>query len=228
MDQPVALYRSSVGKKVLMAVTGLFLLVFLIGHMVGNLKAFLGPEAFNEYAEFLREMGEPAVPRGGLLWIARILLLASVGVHIVFAIQLWRKDKKARNVGYRRFQFIGPSNVSQTMLWGGVTIFAFVVYHLLHLTFGAAHPDFQHGAAYHNLVVGFANPIVAIVYILAMIPLGMHLYHGFWAAFQSLGTSNPRLNRDRRGIAAAISLIIVLGFIAVPLGVLFGILEIGA
>ena len=219
------LHRTSVGKKALMAVTGLILLLFLIGHMIGNLKAFFGAESFNHYAEFLRTVGEPVFPRTTLLWGMRLLLLFALLVHAVFAVQLWRIDRRSRRAGYRRYQSLAISYASRTMLWGGLTILAFVVYHLLHLTFGTAHPDFVHGDAYHNLVLGFQNPLVAGVYLLALVPLGMHLYHGFWAAFQSLGESDPARNRARRPVAATLALAIVVGFAVVPIAVQLRVLQ---
>ena len=227
MPASASLVRSSIGKKVLMAVTGIILLLFLVGHMVGNLKAFLGAESFNHYAEFLRTVGEPVVPRTTLLWIIRGVLLASLLVHVVNAIAVWRMDRRSRSVGYKRYQSLAISAASRSMLWGGVTIFAFVVYHLLHMTFGTVHPEFRHGQPFNNLVTGFQNPIVVGAYLLTMVPLGLHLYHGFWAAFQSLGSTNPRMNVPRRQLAAAISLIIVLGFAAVPLAISFGLIGLG-
>ena len=227
MSAPASLVRSSIGKKVLMAVTGIILLLFLVGHMAGNLKAFLGAESFNHYAEFLRTVGEPVLPRTTLLWTIRLVLLASLLVHIVNAIAVWRMDRRSRRVGSKRYQSLAMSAASRSMLWGGVTIFGFVVYHLLHMTFGTLHPDFRHGEPYNNLVVGFQNPFVVAVYLLTMIPLGLHLYHGFWAAFQSLGSTDPRMNVPRRRLAAAISLVIVLGFAIVPLAIRLGFIQLG-
>lgn len=227
MDQPVAFYRSSIGKKVVMALSGLILFAFLIGHMIGNLKAFTGAEHFNEYAHFLRAIGEPIAPHGVLLWIIRLALLFSVAVHVIAAIDLTMRRRRARPQAYGRYKSLAISNASRTMFWGGVTIFAYIVYHILHITVGSLHSDFVPGDAYHNLVAGLQNPIVAIAYILAMIPLGLHLYHGFWAAFNSLGVVNPHLAKGRRGLALALTLLIVLGFAAVPLAVLLGILRIG-
>ncbi len=217
--------ESTVGKKILMAVSGLMLWGFVIGHMIGNLKVYQGPEAFDHYAEGLRTFGAPFFGRGQLLWLARIALLVAVGVHIVAALQLVLKSRAARKVGYRKFEPLTFSFASRTMAWGGVAILAFVIYHLMHLTFGTVHPDFRPHQAYHNFVSGFRSVPVSIAYMLAMLPLGFHLYHGLWSALQTLGISNSTYNRLRRPLAGAIAALVIAANLSFPIAVLTGVVK---
>lgn len=219
-----SIYRTSVGKKAIMAISGVVLFGFVLGHMAGNLKVFAGAEAFNHYAEGLREIGEPFVPRTGLLWVARIALLAAVGAHIVSAVALVRQARRARPDGYLERRRVQQSYASRTMRWGGVIILLYVIYHLMHLTFGNAHPDFVRGDAYHNLVMGLQSPLVAAVYVVANLVLGFHLYHGLWSLFQSLGLNHPRFNRWRRVFAAVFAVVVTAGFVAVPVAVQLGLI----
>jgi succinate dehydrogenase / fumarate reductase, cytochrome b subunit len=225
MKRVRGLYDTTVGKKIAMAASGVILILFVIGHMVGNLKVYQGAESFNHYAEGLRTFGEPFFGRGQLLWLIRIALLAAVLLHILAATQLTLQSRAARRQGYRRFDSLAFSYASRTMVWGGVIILAFVLYHLLHFTFGNAHPDFIPGDAYHNLVVGFRSWPVSAAYILAMLPLGLHLYHGLWSAFQTMGANNPRYNRMRRPLALGIAGVIVLANISFPIAVLAGVVS---
>jgi succinate dehydrogenase / fumarate reductase cytochrome b subunit len=220
----LTLWDSTVGKKIMMAVTGVILIGFVVVHMAGNLKVYQGADAFNHYAEGLRTLGEPFFGYGQLLWILRIILLVAVIIHIVAAVQLVRHSRKARSIGYRKYDGdMVFSYASRTMTWGGLIILGFVIYHLLHLTFGSAHPDFVPGDAYHNFVVGFRSWPVSMAYVLAMIPLGFHLYHGFWSMFQTFGATNPQLNRIRRPIAAVLALVVVAGNVSFPVAVLTGL-----
>jgi succinate dehydrogenase / fumarate reductase cytochrome b subunit len=219
---PYRLWSSSVGKKILMAVSGLILYGFVVVHMVGNLKVYQGREAFNHYAEGLRTVGAPFFGYGQLLWIARIILLAALFVHLAAVFQLTRHSKAARQHGYKKFEGLEFSWASRTMLWGGLLLLAYIVYHLLHLTFGSVHPNFIPGDAYNNFVVGFQQPPAALAYIVAMIPLGLHMYHGFWSMLQTLGANNPKYNKLRRPIALTISLLVVLLNISFPVAVLLG------
>ena len=224
MTRVGALYHSSVGKKIAMAVSGVVLIVFVIFHLYGNLKAFSGEETFNAYAEGLRSFGAPVFGHGHILWTLRIGLLLAAIIHIAAAVQLTLQSRSARQTGYNRYESLTFSYASRTMRWGGVIILLFVIYHLMHFTFGNAHPDFIPGNVYHNFVVGFSVWPVSLVYILAMIPLGLHLYHGIWSMFQTLGVNNPRFEPWRRPLAAAIATIIVLGNISFPIAVLTGII----
>jgi len=214
-----------VGKKVVMAVTGLVLVGFVVAHMLGNLKIFLGAEAIDSYAKFLREMGEPLLPYGTLLWVARIILLTSVLLHIVAALELTRMNWTARPQGYQTKQSIATTYASRTMRASGVILALFVVYHLLHLTAGAVgfQPgEFHHLAVYKNVVAGFSVWYVSLFYILAMAALCLHLDHGFWSMFQTVGLSNARITPALRALSRAVALLVFAGFISVPVAVLAG------
>jgi succinate dehydrogenase / fumarate reductase, cytochrome b subunit len=221
-----SLWGSTVGKKITMAVSGVILIGFVVGHMIGNLKVYQGPEAFNHYADGLRAFGDPFFGTNQLLWLIRAVLLAAVLVHIVAAAQLTLHSRKARRVGYRKYDNdLAFSYASRTMVWGGVIILAFIVFHIMHLTIGNVHPDFVHHDAYHNFVAGFQNVPVSLAYIAAMIPLGFHLYHGFWSMLQTLGASNPEYNHIRRPVAAGLAVIVVVGNISFPVAVLAGLVR---
>jgi succinate dehydrogenase / fumarate reductase cytochrome b subunit len=221
--QGYALWSSSVGKKITMAVSGIILYGFVIVHMLGNLKVYQGRAAFNHYAEGLRTFGDPFFGRGQLLWILRIALLAALLVHLAAMLQLTLQSRRARRHGYKKFDGLEFSWASRTMLWGGVLVLVYVVYHLLHMTFGTVHPNFVHGDAYNNFVIGFQDPVASAAYIAAMIPLGLHMYHGFWSMLQTLGANNPKYNRVRRPIALTLALIVVLLNISFPVAVLLGL-----
>lgn len=214
------LYRSAVGKKAVMAVTGIILFGFVLGHLLGNLKLYLGPEALNSYARFLRTAGEPLVPANVLLWAVRLLLIAAVALHVWAAWQLSRASRAARPDAYVAGTRIHTTYASRTMRWGGVIILLFVIYHLLHLTWGTVHPAFVPGDVYHNVVAGFQVWWVSLFYIAAQVALGFHLYHGLWSMFQSLGWNHPRFNLWRNGFAHAFAWLIALGNISFPVAVL--------
>ena len=217
------LYRSAVGKKAVMAATGMVLFAFVLGHMLGNLKLYLGPEAYNGYARFLRTVGEPVVPANVLLWLVRLVLVACVVLHAAAAWQLTLLSRAARPAAYVAGARIHTTYASRTMRWGGVIILLFVVYHLLHLTWGAVHPSFIPDDVYHNVVAGFQVWWVAIVYVAAQLALGLHLYHGLWSMFQSLGWNHPRFNLWRNGFAHAFAWIVTAGNISFPVAVLTGL-----
>ena len=217
-------YRSAIGKKAVMAVSGLILFGWIFAHMVGNLKLYMGPEHLNEYAHFLRTMFGPAVPESGMLWLSRIVLLVAVILHIHSAYSLTRMNQEARPVAYRNRDYVKASYASRTMRWGGVIILLFVIYHLLHLTTGHAHreAEFIPGDVYHNVVSGFSHWWVAAIYIIANLALGLHLFHGVWAMFGSLGVTNPRFEGWRRNFATAFAALITFANISFPLAVLTG------
>lgn len=223
VGRSLALYRLSVGKKIAMALSGVILVGFVILHFLGNLKVFQGPEAFNHYAEGLRTFGEPFFGRGQVLWIARIVLFIALVIHVVAAYQVYGRKRGARRTGYGKYTSLVFSQASRTMGWGGVAILAFVVYHIMHLTLGTVHPSFVPGDAYNNFVVGLRVWPVSLAYIAAMVPLGLHLYHGVWSATQTLGSTNERFDRWRRPIALGIALIVAGGNMILPLAVLLGI-----
>jgi succinate dehydrogenase / fumarate reductase cytochrome b subunit len=224
MRRVIGLYGTSVGKKILMALSGVLLFGFVVAHMIGNLKLFQGQEKYDAYAHFLRTVGAPALAEGEALWIFRIVLLAAVGLHIVAATQLTLQSWSARSTGYKVKKDLSFDYASRTMRWGGVILAAFVVYHLMHLTLGTVHPDFTE-SVYRNVVGGFQQWPVALVYIAAMVPLALHVYHGLWSATQTLALDNPRFEPWRRPLAAGVALIIAAGNISMPVAVLAGILK---
>ncbi len=169
--------KSAVGKKAVMAISGLALFGFVLAHMIGNLEIYRGADALNRYAEHLRTLGEPILPREFALWIARVGLLAAVVLHITSAWAVTRQSRAARPIPYARTTKIQASYASRTMRWGGVIIVLFVLYHLAHLTLGSVHPNFIEGDVYHNVVAGFRVPWVAMFYIAANVALGFHLDH---------------------------------------------------
>lgn len=219
-------YRSAVGRKALMAASGIVLFGFVLVHMLGNLKLYQGPEKLNAYAEWLREVGSPLLPHSGLLWIARAVLLAAVGVHVVTAAQLTLRNWQARPQKYRQREVLEATYASRTVRWAGVIIGLYVVYHLAHLTFGWSQPDFIPGDVYHNVVSGFQIWWVSAIYIVAQIALGIHLYHGLWSMFQSLGWWKSSRPPDwRRRFAQVFAWIITLGNLSFPLAVLTGLVK---
>ena len=215
LSQALQFYEAPIGKKVVMAATGVILFGFVLGHMAGNLQIFLGREKFDAYAELLQHT--PA-----LLWGVRTVLLVSVILHITASIQLTRLKQRARPIGYRKKAAVDSSYASRTMMWSGPIIAAFIVYHLLHFTLGTVHPNFQEGHVYDNVLAGFRVLPVSIAYIVAMVLLGMHLNHGLWSMFQSLGVGNPRYSAGLRRFAHIFSILVVLGFISIPIAVMAG------
>jgi succinate dehydrogenase / fumarate reductase cytochrome b subunit len=221
-------YRSPMGRKAVMAVTGVMLFGFVVGHMAGNLKLYKGQVALDHYAEGLRELGAPFFGHGEALWVARIGLLAILLIHLHAAITLSRLNRRARGAeGYVKKSPQASTIASRTMIWSGLLLLAFVVYHLLHLTFGSVHPEFQEGAVYHNVVTGLGSPLAAAAYVLANICLGLHLYHGLWSLFQTLGWNGPRWNTFRHRFAAAFAVVISAANISFPLAVLTGLVRLG-
>jgi succinate dehydrogenase / fumarate reductase cytochrome b subunit len=218
-------HRTAVAKKAIMAATGILLFGWIFAHMFGNLKIFFGRESFNHYAEFLREMGSPLIPPTGLLWTTRIALLGAVGLHIWAATSLTLQNRRARPIDYRELRPIELDYAARTMRMSGYLLAGYVVYHLLHLTFGWVHSEFLPSDPYGNVVKGFQAAPAALVYIFANLLLGLHLYHGLWSLFQSLGWSHPAYNDWRRPFAASFAVVVTLGFISVPLGVLAGIVS---
>jgi succinate dehydrogenase / fumarate reductase, cytochrome b subunit len=236
------LYRSAVGKKAVMAVTGIILFGFVLVHMIGNLKLYepgmycaardasgvcIAKEQpyLDAYGSFLRQVGAPALPAEGALWIARVVLLVSVLLHIWAAWQLTMMNRQARPRDYASTPKRHTNYASRTMRWGGVIILLFVIYHLLDFTAGTLNPGFQEGAVRRNMLASFSVWYVALFYIVAQVALGFHLYHGLWSLFQSLGWNHPRFNRWRSGFAHAFAWIITLGNISFPLAVLSGLIR---
>ena len=221
MNRSDAFACSTIGRKVVMAGTGLVLFGFVFAHMLGNLQMFLPDhEAINHYGKFLQEM-----LHGGGIWVARAVLLGSVSLHIWAAWSLTRTSWKARPVPYKVVAPDASTYASRTMRWSGPILFLFIVYHLLHFTIGSVHPAFVEGEIYRNVIVGFSFWPVAVAYVIAILALGLHLRHGAWSMLQTLGASHPQWDRLRNLAATAFTVIIVLGFISVPLAVLAGVLK---
>ena len=220
MSQARGFVGSTIGRKVIMAVTGAILFGFVLVHMIGNLQVYLGPEALNHYGVFLREM-----LHGAGLWIARAVLLAAVVLHIWSATSLTLTSRRARPDGYRKEKWKESTYASRTMRWGGVILLLFVIYHLLHFTTGTLHQSFIEGDVYHNFVAGFRNVWVSAFYIFAMLALGLHLRHGLWSMCQTLGVSHPRYIRMAHVGAWIFAAIVVIGNISFPLAVLAGIVR---
>jgi len=201
-----------------MAVTGVVLFGFVLGHMIGNLQIYLGPEVLDAYAHKLQSLG-PA------LWGIRAVLLACVVLHIVSAIQLALLANEARPQGYLKKASVASTYASRTMLWSGPIIAAFLVYHLLHFTVGSAHPNFEFGKVYNNVVLGFQQPAVSLFYMISMVLLGFHLQHGVWSMFQTLGFNHPRYTPGLKAAATAFAVVIVVGNCSIPLAVLTGLVK---
>lgn len=221
-------YRSSLGKKAVMAVSGVVMWGFVLLHMTGNLKYFSGgatPDAnaaINVYGEWLREVGYPLLPHSGALWLIRIALLVALALHVHAAYALTLMSRRARPERYERRRPVQIGWAERSMRWSGVVVLLFVVYHILHFTTGQAHHDFRAGDVYHNLESAFSVGWVAALYVIVTLLLGMHLYHGLWSMFQSMGWNHPRFNRWRRAFAIAFAVLITVGFIAVPLAIVTG------
>jgi succinate dehydrogenase / fumarate reductase cytochrome b subunit len=219
MNRVWLLWNSSVGKKAVMAVTGLIMVAYLVTHVLANLLVFQGPEKINAYSEFLHGTG-------GALWAARLVLFAAVLLHIVAAVQLTARRRSARPVGYASGRDPQVSTVaSRTIRWGGALILVFLVYHIMHFTLGTVHAGFVEGDPYHNVATGFANPAVVVFYELAMAAVGLHLYHGIWSSGRSLGVSAPSPRPLRRQLALALSVIVWAGFTVIPLAVYAGVVR---
>lgn len=217
-NKAVRFWESTNGKKAVMAVSGLILLLFVLGHMLGNLQVFEGPDQFNKYAVLLRTLPEA-------LWAVRIILLIMVLLHIITAVQLAIRKKKARPIGYTTKENTVSSYASRTMYWSGPIVLAFIIYHLLDFTFGNLNPNYVEGNVYHNVIASFSNPIISAWYIFSMLLLALHLRHGAWSMFQSLGVAHPRHNDFLKKAAIVFAVIIFFGFIAVPVGVLAGVVK---
>jgi succinate dehydrogenase / fumarate reductase cytochrome b subunit len=224
-NRAITFWHTVIGKKVVMAVTGVVLIGFVVGHMLGNLKIFLGVTEIDAYSRFLREVGSPAFSYGQLLWLVRIVLFACVGLHVTAAIQLTRLSRAARPVGYRAKRSVETTFAARAMRWGGVLLVAFVLFHLLHLTGGVVGfgpGQFQHLAVHHNVVMAFAVWPVALFYIVAMGALCLHLSHGLWSLLQTLGLSNARNTATLTSLSRAIAIVVFLGFVSVPISVWAG------
>lgn len=218
--RPARFWASTNGKKAVMAVTGAILFLFVIFHLLGNLQVFEGPEQMNFYGAALRRFPEA-------LWAVRVILLISVILHIWASVELALRKSKARPVGYAKRQNVASTYSSRTMYWSGPIILAFVIYHLLHLTAGVVHPGgtFTPGDPYHNVVAGFQVWYVSAWYIFSMILLGLHIRHGAWSMFQSVGMNHPRHTPVLKKAATILAVLIVIGYISIPVSVMLGLVD---
>lgn len=220
-----AFFKSSIGQKFLMAVSGIALFLFILGHLAGNLQIFLGQEAINRYAEFLR-----AVPE--LLWGARIGLIVMVVLHVVTSVSLTERNREARPVPYGAMGTKKATFTSRTMLASGLMIAAYVVYHLAHFTFKATNPAISHMIdpegrpdVYSMMVLSFQQPLISFVYVVAMILLGMHLNHGIASFFRTTGIGYPKYANSIEKLGPAVGALIIAGYVAIPLAVLAGVVK---
>jgi succinate dehydrogenase / fumarate reductase cytochrome b subunit len=209
-------YRSSVGKKMIVAITGIILILVVIGHLLGNLQIYAGPDKINGYAEFLHHA--PA-----LLWGTRLLLLFALVAHVVTSVELSVRNLSARPIAYSRRTDLATSYAARTMMWSGPILLLFILYHLAHLTFGVV-PEFEYDEhnVYNNIVFSFRLWWLSGLYIAAQVALCMHLYHGAWSFLQTLGANHPAYNAWRRRLAAAASVAIFFGYVSIPVSVMAG------
>ncbi len=216
----VRFYRTAVGKKWVMAITGIVLMLFVLVHLIGNIKLFLSKQEINLYGEALRDMPGHLLPRTWLLWTIRTGLIAAFVFHIHSAYGLTVINRKARPTHYQsKRDYVAADFASRTMRWTGIIILAYLFFHLADLTWGSANSQFVRGDPYNNLVYSLQRPVVAIAYSVAMIALGIHLYHGAWSMFQSMGINNPRINNVRRPFAIGFAAVIMLGNLTFPIAV---------
>ena len=211
-------YQTTVGKKAIMAVTGFILFGFVIGHLAGNLQVFEGRQKMDAYGVFLRSL-----PAG--LYAARFIILLAVTLHIITTVQLARLKQTARPIGYVKKDNGAASYASRTMYWSGPIVAAFVIYHLAQFTYRVTDPRFIEGHIYDNLVITFQQPYISVLYIIAMVLLGLHLSHGFWSMFQSLGLTSPGYSTALKRLAQVLAILITIGFISIPVGVLAGVIH---
>ncbi|NYV75086.1 succinate dehydrogenase [Streptomyces sp. UH6] len=220
-----AVWDSTVGKKAVMAVSGLIMLLYLVAHMIGNLKVFFGPGEFNAYGHWIRTVGEPFMHYSWTLWVIRVVLVAAVLAHATAAYQLSRRGGRARPARYARKKR-GSDYATRTMRWGGVILALFIVWHILDLTTGHVHAGgFQEGRPYQNVVDSFSTWYGNVIYIVAMLALGLHIRHGFWSAAQTLGVGGRTRDRVLKTAAGLLALLLTAGFVAVPVGVMTGVVS---
>ena len=220
-----SLWRSTIGKKYVMAITGLIWFGYLILHLWGNLKIYAGAGLINDYAAWLRTVGDPLFGYSQILWLFRIVLIPAFVIHVWAAVQLTTRDNASRPVKYSTRQNLESTIASRTMIYGGVFILLFVIYHLLDFTFGTVNPSYQEGNVYHNVVASFRLWPVSLFYVLAMLAVGLHLLHGVWSLFQTLGWNNARTTRFVRNVATLVAVLLTLGNMSIPLSVLAGVVK---
>jgi len=227
LPYPLGLYQTAVGKKWVMGVTGIMLMGFVLVHMIGNLHMYEGPKYFNEYAEALRTLGGHLIPREGVLWLLRLGLIGAVVLHVHSAATLTLMNRQARPTTYQSARSYSAANfASRSMRATGIIVLLFVVFHLLDLTWGVFLGDnYIHGDVYNNVVRSLSSAPIAVIYMLANVALAVHLYHGAWSMFQSLGWNNPKFNQARRVFATAFAGIILVGNLSFPIMNLAGVVS---
>ena len=218
MSSIAAFWRSTIGKKVVMAVTGVIGIAFLVSHVASNLLVFQGPEGINEYAAFLRTLGPG-------LFLARAILVVAVALHVVAALQLYARRRAARPVGYVKSKPQVAKIWDRTMFVGGIVVLAFIVFHLMHLTWGVVHPRFVHLDPYGNIVRGFREPWVVAIYVLGVLALGMHLAHGAWSSVRTIGLNRASPHPMRRPVALLLAALLWLGFTIIPIAAYVGFVD---
>jgi succinate dehydrogenase / fumarate reductase, cytochrome b subunit len=223
IKQTWGIYQVYIGKKLVMVASGVVLVLYIFGHLAGNLQVYMGPGRLNAYAGFLHS-------HEGLLWTARVVMLAAVGLHVWSSFLLWLEKRRARPIGYVKKDDVPTSYASRTMMWSGPILGAFVVFHILHLTtgnvgLGFQAPEHERFFARENVIIGFQHPAVSIAYIIAIVLLSMHLYHGLWSMFQSVGISHRRYTPMLKRAAHAIAILVAAGYISIPLSVMIGLVK---
>lgn len=218
MISALAAYRTLVGKKGVMALTGAALFLFLIGHLLGNVQIFFGPEHLNGYAKFLKSTGE-------ILWLMRAGVLACFLLHIYSSFLVTVANLQARGIGYAQKRTLETTVAARTMIWTGSMVLLYVIYHLMMYTFLTTGPGYSHEDVYRNVVLSFQQPAIAGVYIAAMVLLGTHLVHGAWSMMHTLGWSGPGYKPWRRMVGPAVAVAITAGYIAIPVSVLAGLVR---
>jgi succinate dehydrogenase / fumarate reductase, cytochrome b subunit len=228
---PIELYRSAIGKKYVMAVTGLMLTLFVLGHMVGNLKMYQGELSNNpeyayhidKYGHFLREIAYPLLPKGGFLWITRIGLIAAFLLHMHAAYSLTMMNRRARTVNYAtKSDYHAANFASRSMRYTGTIVILYLIWHIMDLTWGVGNDQFRYGDVMNNIDSSLSRWPITIIYVIANLALATHLFHGLWSFFQSIGWNNPRFNSWKRRFAIAVVTLITIGNVSFPLAVATG------
>jgi succinate dehydrogenase / fumarate reductase, cytochrome b subunit len=218
--------RTTIAMKLVMAVSCALFVFYVIAHMYGNLKVFGGQQAFDEYSEHLRSLGEPILPYSGFLWVMRLLLIVALIVHVYAAFYLWSRAQGARNTRYAVKKAAAATVSSRFMRWGGVALLLFLVFHLLQFTTNTIRANGDFPSPYQRVVAGFQVWWVVLLYVAAMVALGMHLRHGIWSAAQTLGwTSSARARNSANALAILVAVVVVVGFLVPPLSILFGFVK---
>lgn len=222
----VELYRSALGKKYVMAITGIVFMGYVLAHMAGNLKLYQGPDDFNAYAQTLRELLYPILPEGMTLNLLRSVLLLSLILHVVAAAQLTAMNRRAKPERYQaKRDYVSADFAARTMRWTGVIVLLFVVYHLADFTWGWVNPAPENATLYEQVIASFEVPWISALYLFANLALGFHLYHGVWSLFQSMGWTRRRFNHWRRGIAIGFTVVVIGGNLSFPIAVLTGVIS---